>query len=586
MSIQKKIFLAFGVLILLSLIQGGLAVKSSKDLGHLTEESFNESFMSINFVRSAQSNFLTADRIVSAALQLDPSSDRLAFIEHLTEVSELVVEDLEVAKERSGKSRSSDLIVKLEELNEAWIETATSGLEKTFGSQNPEIEAKLLNKKLAVQSQGILQSFDTLVEYTAEDGYTFSTLATAQVEQTEILSLIATGAIALLGMAISVVLGLGISRPLNRIRNAMSEVAEGDKSIEIPDVHRKDEVGQMALALKVFKEKLVHAELQEEEDRKRREEAREKEAHRQQAEREAEKKAAGEAKRIADEREARSAKIEEMIEEFNNKASETLASVTNSAVQLRASADSMSQSADEANRQSSAATQATNQTSSNMQTMATATEELSVSVQEINRRVSESAEIASAAVEEADTTNRKIQGLSRAANKIGEVVSLINEIASQTNLLALNATIESACAGEAGKGFAVVANEVKTLASQTAKATEDIGSQIAQIQSETDGAVIAIESITGTIRKLSDISTAISESIDEQGRATREIADTVQSVAGSTENILQNIIQVDETASKTGETAMKVLEASDLVNNQSDSLRRQVDGFLQSIRAV
>lgn len=586
MSIQKKLFLGFGVLILLSILQGGLAVRESIGIGQLVADTYNKSLMTINFARAAQSNFLLADRLLEPALTGAHNNRHKVNIEELVEANELVIEDLDVAKERSVRPRSIQLVDKIIALDKAWIDSATEGLKRLETSQNRAADVAALAEAQASKTKAVLDALTLLIEYASEDGYNFSESAKAQVDKTLLIIAVATATVAVVGLVIAGLLGLGISRPLNSMRESMNVLAGGDKTVDIPGVDRRDEVGDMARTVGIFKDSLIEAERQEEENRQERKAARDAEAKRQEKEREAERQENAKQQREAAERDARSKKMEDMIAAFDADVSGTLQTVTDAAGKLRMSAESMSKTADDTNRQSFAVTEATKQASDNIQTVAAAAEELSASVQEINRQVGESASIAMTAVEEANTTNDKVQGLAQAADKIGEVVSLISDIASQTNLLALNATIEAARAGDAGKGFAVVASEVKSLATQTAKATEDIGAQITQIQAETAEAVEAIQNITGVIEQMSEISNAISGAVEEQGDSTREIASNVQKAAGGTQEVSENIVEVNQAASKTGETASEVLASSDELARQGDALREQVNTFLRSIRAM
>ncbi|MBM3541763.1 MAG: HAMP domain-containing protein, partial [Alphaproteobacteria bacterium] len=333
-----------------------------------------------------------------------------------------------------------------------------------------------------------------------------------------------------LASAVGWAIARGVSRPLTSIEDAMGKLAAGDKAIEIPGLARTDEIGDMAKAVQVFKENAVQMERMEEErrERERRQIEDEREAERKRAE--AERRGEDErrmAQRDAEEREAQARqRAEKQAQEARKKAMLELAErleravmgvaqgVSASASQLQSTARSMSELARGTDGRCTSLAATSTQTAQNVSKVAGAADQLSASVAEITQRVGESARIAARAVEEAKSTNATVKGLAEAARRIGEVVSLINDIAAQTNLLALNATIEAARAGESGKGFAVVASEVKTLANQTAKATEDISSQIAAIQSATDDAVGAIESIGSTIGEISHIATVVAGAIE------------------------------------------------------------------------
>jgi methyl-accepting chemotaxis protein len=348
-----------------------------------------------------------------------------------------------------------------------------------------------------------------------------------------------------------------ISRPLADMTREMTKLANGDLDIDIEGADRADEVGGLARSLQVFKENAITARRLEEEQRQ--EQAR---------------------------KDARRRIVEEYIGVFDHQVGEALDTLTAASTEMHATAGSMAATAEETSRQTTAVATSSDQASANVQTVAAATEQLSASVSEISRQVTQSAEFASTAVVEAERTNATIQGLAGTAQKIGEVVSLIQNIASQTNLLALNATIEAARAGEAGRGFAVVASEVKALSNQTAKATEDISTQIAAIQAETGHAVDAIKAIGGTIRQMDEIATAIAAAVEQQGAATRDISNNIQLVAQGTNSVASNIAGVNEAAAETGAAAGQVLTAADGLSRQADKLRADVNGFLGKIRTA
>ena len=361
---------------------------------------------------------------------------------------------------------------------------------------------------------------------------------------------------------------VGVSKPVLRMVEVMGRLAKRDMAVQVTGVGRKDEVGKMASAVQFFKDSMIAGDkLAEEQERER-------------AEKEAEK----ERQRVEQER--RTKRMTELTQSFDRQVTQMLQTVSAAATEMQSTAANMSATAEETNRQSATVAAASEQTSANVQTVATATEELSSSISEIGRQVGQSTEIAKRAVEEANQTSEHVRGLAEAAQKIDQVVSLINDIASQTNLLALNATIEAARAGEAGKGFAVVASEVKALANQTAKATEEISGKISSMQQATGVTVTAIDSIRGTIQEMSEIATAIAAAVEEQGAATAEISRNVQQAAQGTQDVSSNIGGVTQAAGDTGAAASQVLSSASELAKQSESLRTEVDTFLTDVKAA
>lgn len=349
----------------------------------------------------------------------------------------------------------------------------------------------------------------------------------------------------------------GIVRPLSGMTTAMSRLADGDLTVNVAGAERKDEVGQLARALQVFKDNAI-------------------EARRLAAEQETE----------SDAKMRRAQLLDQLTKQFDHKVSALTQSLAAAATQMESTAQSMTQVAERTTGQSVNVASAAEQTSSNVQTVAAATEELSISIREIASQVAQSSQIAEKAVLDAQRTNGTVQTLAVSAEKIGNVIALINNIASQTNLLALNATIEAARAGEAGKGFAVVASEVKELANQTSKATDEISHQIGAVQEATEQAVAAIQQIAETISEMAQISVSIAAAIEEQGAATQEISRNVQEAARGTEMVTSNIGEMRQGASETGSAASQVLSAAQELARHSESLGREVDHFLSGVQAA
>ncbi|WP_343036049.1 HAMP domain-containing methyl-accepting chemotaxis protein [Hongsoonwoonella zoysiae] len=380
-------------------------------------------------------------------------------------------------------------------------------------------------------------------------------LSSAAFYRNVLLAAIAAVVIAFAGL--SYLVFNRILRPIGRLSEAMYGLARNDLETVVIGTDQADEVGEMAKSVQVFKDSLIEAEtlrrdqLSDQQSRTKRQKA-----------------------------------IEDAIDSFDSNVSLSLAAVANATGELRSTAGSMSATAEETSRQATSVAAATDQASSNVQTVASATEELASSIDEIGRQVSTSAEIARKAVEDAERTNAQVQELNEAANRIGDVIKLINDIAAQTNLLALNATIEAARAGDAGKGFAVVAAEVKELADQTAKATEEIGGQINGIQTATTDSVKAIENISKTIRSIDEIATGIASAVEEQTIATQEISRNIQHASAASAEVSDNISGVTQAAGQTGSAASQVLSSSDSLSEEAEKLRSEIDRFLEAVRAA
>ena len=349
----------------------------------------------------------------------------------------------------------------------------------------------------------------------------------------------------------------GVTRPLAGMQGAMRQLAEGNLEADVPYLTRKDEIGSMAAAVQVFKDNGL-------------------ERRRLEAE-QAEQRAVAERRAMA---------IEQVINGFDSDVSLILRTVAAASSELEATAASLSASAEESAQSATTVSAASEQASANVQTVAGASEELDASIAEIANRVQSSADVAGKALKAANETETMVEGLVASAEKIGSVVELINDIAGQTNLLALNATIEAARAGEAGKGFAVVATEVKSLASQTAKATEEIDAQITGMQGATGRVAAAIRSIGDIIQRISESSSAVAAAVEQQSAATREIVRNITEAATGTQQVSSNIVAVTQAATHTGAGASQVLTSSQELARQSETLKGKVETFFADIRAA
>jgi methyl-accepting chemotaxis protein len=365
------------------------------------------------------------------------------------------------------------------------------------------------------------------------------------------------GAAIILGIAVGVYLVRDVSSGIASIMKPMQALGNGDLTAQVPHQGEATEIGAMADSLQVFKQALIA------------------------------KKAADEAAAIdAEAKIERGRRVDGITRDFESMIGEIVETVSSASTQLEASASTLTATAERSQELTTAVAAASEEASTNVQSVASATEEMSSSVNEISRQVQDSARMAGEAVDQARKTNDRVGELSKAAARIGDVVELINTIAGQTNLLALNATIEAARAGEAGRGFAVVASEVKALAEQTAKATGEIGQQISGIQAATQESVNAIKEISGTIEKLSEISSTIAAAVEEQGAATQEISRNVQQAAQGTQQVSANITDVQRGASETGSASSQVLSAAKSLSSDSNRLKLEVGKFLNSVRAA
>jgi methyl-accepting chemotaxis protein len=473
------------------------------------------------------------------------------------EGAEKALADLKVAMKAFGADIANDEVRKVFADVNANVEKYAEAYHKAARDAH-EIEV-LANDQMSKIAQAIAGDAEAIKESGVAEEAQIERETTSLIASTEGFILAVAIVSLVLGIALAWLIGRAISKPVVGLCAGMRELAEGNFQVVLPGLGRGDEVGDMAQAVETFKVK---------------------------AEQKARDEAEAQIKQDQVAAQQRKAVMIRLADEFEAAVGEIVETVSSASNELEASASTLTSTAERSQQLTTMVAAASEEASTNVQSVASATEELSSSVNEISRQVQESARMANEAVDQARKTNDRVGELSKAAARIGDVVELINTIAGQTNLLALNATIEAARAGEAGRGFAVVASEVKALAEQTAKATGEIGQQISGIQSATQESVGAIRDISGTIEKLSEISSTIAAAVEEQGAATQEISRNVQQAAQGTQQVSANITDVQRGATETGSASSQVLSAAQSLSGDSNRLKLEVGKFLSTVRAA
>ncbi|UZE51701.1 methyl-accepting chemotaxis protein [Rhodopseudomonas sp. P2A-2r] len=553
------------VIILMSAIAAAMSWLGIRALGELNDGADNMNVAARRTMKGARANQnVIAINRAEFSLALDPSPENRAQVRKIIDAEmKLYRERIEdVASTRDEQAKA--MMPAVHEAMAAYAKDTEDMLRLADGTKNMQLndQTRQLRDSAAksmVTAEKLKTNIAQVVNRLNERVDDFARAATEKYETVSRLMIVAATVGVLLGVSAGFMIGqFGIAKPMRALVGLLQRLAKGE-DIEITGTERNDEVGETARAVNEIKEMLA-------------------EKARQEAEAKAEQDRIASLQRKRD--------MHKLADDFEGAVGEIIQTVSSAATEMEASANSLTTTAERTQELSTVVAAAAEEASASVQSVASASEELTSSVNEIGRQVQASSRIATEAVDQSHKTNDRVGELSKAASLIGDVVELINTIAGQTNLLALNATIEAARAGEAGRGFAVVASEVKALAEQTAKATGEIGKQIAGMQAATDESVDAIKEISEIIGRMSEISSTIASAVEEQGAATQEISRNVQQAAQGTMQVSSNIADVQRGAGETGSASTQVLSAAQSLSVESTRLKTEVQSFLATVRAA
>lgn len=554
MKITKKIVLSFSILIILTLINAAISIWSLNDIKTLDDEYYVLQNMEQNLSSFEESFYKERGSLLAFLI----TGNR----DNLTKYEKQTIETKEAIKSLKEYSNYPELINYVSNIEELYNNIS----DKYYKEQ-----ISLMRNNLTVNEARVIEVSGKPIEIVnkiSEEMSELIKLADYKFEKAKdsknnnmsnvtTITLVSISLLIIISTLFAFLLYKVISKPIVNITNQMDTIANGNYSIDIDNISNKDEIGDMARAVEIFKKNGIERNKMLEKEK--------------------------EEQKIKEER---TKKLEKFMEDFDKDIGNILNDISISITEVENASTNMSQNAVETGDRIVDVTNNVNESNSNIQTVSSATTELSSSIDEITKQVSMTTNVSRDAVEKVVYTNDKVQKLSAASISIGEVINLINDIASQTNLLALNATIEAARAGEAGKGFAVVANEVKNLANQTTKATEEIANQIKNIQLETDGAVNAVNEIEQIIGKIDELTASVAAAVEEQSAATSEIARNVEQSASNSNAVLENVYTVKDAAENTGLLAENQKELVFKLIEKRNNLQNTINKFLENVKNI
>jgi methyl-accepting chemotaxis protein len=555
MRIGSKLVIGVASVVVLTAVASGFAMDGLLRVSALTTEMYEKPLLSISFARNALTNFVRMDREVTQALVTDDAEVRAEHQESATELESEIRDDLAVVRERVTDAETREVVDETLVLLDQWRAMAEQIFQADPSDQGARAALSEAKQDLLAEVE---ESLSLVVEFTTEQGFNFRENADEVAERTLRIQVIGVALVLLLGIVIAMMIGRYLGRPLNAISSRMKAVSLGEFEGEIPCRDNRDELGDMARAIDVFRNNALEVERLQQE------------------------KADAMAQASDRRRQAR----EHIAADFEATIRRVAAAMSEAVGSMRQTAGELDEAARGASEQSVSVAAAAAQATDDAQSAAGEAEGLSVSIREVGDRATASANVTGGAVTAAREISGKVSALDQAVEKISNVIDLIDDISRQTNLLALNATIEAARAGEAGKGFAVVAGEVKNLANQTASSTHEIDSMIDLIRSQTAETVTAIRDMNGIIETLDENATAIASSGERQAEATGEISRHVRDAADGTREVGDGMSEVAQAVGRTNEMTSQVLSAADGLMRHSSDLDTQIDQFLEKIRAV